>query len=292
MSFTIITDTSANLPTPQLKKENISVIPLSYSINSKEYTSPDTEAFEYKGYYESMRKGVRITTSQINPQQYIDYMEPLLKTGEDILFVGMSSGISGSYHSAEIAAEQFRKEYPQRTIRLVDSLGASLGEGFLVLKAIECKNQGMSLDKTADFLMKFRKRIYQVFTVDDLMYLRRGGRLSNITAIAGMILNIKPLLKGNEIGKIVSFGKARGRKNIIEVMAKKYEDLALASENQLVGISHANCPEDAKLLAKMLKRIRPIKKIMIVQHEPVTGSYLGPNALALYFEGGDDVRLK
>ncbi len=290
MSFVIMTDTSANLPTPDARNNGIVVVPLSYYVDGSECTCMDTEAFESERYYESMKNGVKITTSQINPQKYIDAMEPVLEQGNDILFVGMSSGVSGSYGSAEIAKEQLLSEYPERRIRLVDSLAASLGEGLLVYRAIECRQQGMSLDETAELLMDERHQICQIFTVDDLMHLRRGGRLSNASAIIGTLLNVKPLLKGNENGQIVTFGKVRGRKAVIEQMVQRYEKFVKAAGTQTVCISHANCKEDALRLAELLKRSCPPKGILIVDHEPVTGSYLGPGALALYFMGDDEVR--
>ena len=292
MSFIVATDTSSNIPTPEAAAKGIIVIPLSYNFQGHSLECLDTESFRYDQYYESLRNGTAVTTSQINPQKYIDRLEPVLKEGQDVLFVGMSSGISGSFNSAVIAAEQLLEAYPDRKIRLVDSLGASLGEGLLTLKAWECMDSGMSLDETADLLTELREHIYQVFTVDDLMYLKRGGRLSNAAALLGTLLNIKPVLKGNEIGKIVAFQKVRGRKGVLNDLAKRYDNLVTDAENQVVGISHCNCREDADYLAGLLQKNHPPKEILIVEHEPVTGSYLGPGALALYFAGGKDIRTK
>ena len=294
MSFSIITDTSANIPLDMAKAESIAIMPITCHIEGSDraqsYT--DNESMSNKEFYDAMRAGAKVRTSQINPQTYIDCMEELLKQGQDILFVGMSSGISGSYASAEIAATQLREEYPQRRIRLIDSLGASLGEGLLVVEAVRQRAEGKDLDEVADCLGDMLIRMYQVFTVDDLNYLRRGGRLSNAAAIAGMVLNIKPLLKGNENGKIVSFGKVRGRKKIIELLAEKYDTLVVDADKQTIGISHADCPEDAQHLIDLISRNKPPKEIILVDHEPATGSYLGPGALAIYFFGDKDVRYK
>ncbi len=292
MSFVIMTDTSANLPTAAAREHGVEVIPLSYYVDGTESTCLDTEAFDSAAYYDSLKNGAKISTSQINPQKYIDRMEPILQAGNDILFVGMSSGVSGSYGSSEIAKEQLLSDYPDRQIRLIDSLAASLGEGLLVYRAIECREKGMTIDETADLLEKERHRMCQIFTVDDLMHLRRGGRLSNASAIIGTLLNVKPLLKGNENGQIVTFGKVRGRKGVMEHMVQRYEQLVKQPEGQTVGISHANCAEDAEKLAQMLKRTYAPKGILIVEHEPVTGSYLGPGALALYFLGDETSRTK
>ncbi len=292
MAFVIITDTPANIDTQVAKENNIMVIPFSYYIDGKEYTCSDTDTFNAKEYYDSIRNGMKVTTSQINPQQYVDYMEPILKEGNDILFIGLSSGISGSYESACIAKAQLRGEYPERSIQFIDSLGAGLGEGLLALRAAKCRDNGMDLDETKARIVKFRNRMYQVFIVDDLMHLRRTGRLSNSSAMIGTVLNIKPLLKGNEKGQIVAFGKVRGRRQAIKALAEKYATLVNNPQAQLVGISHADCEEDALQLKELLERKCAPKEIMIVKHEPVTGSHIGPGSLALFFEGDDEVRGK
>lgn len=292
MHFSIVTDTSANLQSNHIKDNDITVIPFSYYMDGVEAVCLEAEGFDSKNFYQQMRNNVRVTTSQINPQRYLEHMEPLVKEGKDILFVGMSSGISGAYASSLIAAEQLREEYPERKIYTVDTLGASLGEGLVVFKAIECRAKGMTIEETTDYLNKFRHNICQIFTVDDLKYLQMGGRISNVTAFTGNLLNIKPLLKGNENGQIVTCGKTRGRKRIIETILKKYEELSAHHDNMLVGISNADCMEDAKYLAEMVNKINPPKEIIIVDHEPATGSYLGPGALALYFEGTEGSRLK
>ena len=292
MSFTIFTDTSANLPTKWLKENNISAIPFSYFIDDEECACTDTDEFDYEAYYGEMRKGKMVTTSQINPQKYVDNFEPVLKEGKDIMYIGMSSGVSGSFRSASIAKTQLEEEYPDRKIVLIDTLGASLGEGIIVIRANEYKSQGMSIDEIADKLTEYIKCIYQVFTVDDLMYLKRSGRISNVTAVVGTVLNIKPLLKGNEFGKIVSFAKERGRKKAIEAMAKRYDTMGVNHSDQLVCIAHADCEEDAKYLESLVKANNPPKEILTVKFEPVTGSHVGPGMLAIFFEGDRDIRTK
>ena len=288
MSFKIITDTTANLTNATVSQNDITVIPFSYFINDREYTCTDIDSFDDTDYYTSIKNGTVVTTSQINPQGYIDCFEPFLKDGKDILFIGLSSGISGSFASAQVAAKTLKEEYPNRTVLLVDSLGASLGEGLIVIKAINCRKKGMDIFQTHEQLLKSRSRIYQVFIVDDLMHLRRTGRLSNISAAIGYVLGIKPLLKGNSEGKIVAFGKIRGRKQVIKALAEKF--YALAQNPKLVGISYAGCKEDAEYLISLLKEKFSGIELMLVKHEPVTGSHIGPGALALYFEGGDTVR--
>ena len=282
--FQVMTDTSANLPTEMLIENNITCIPFPYFVNGARHTCLDTEGFDGETFYGAMREGADVTTSQINPQHYIEVMKPILERGDDILFVGMSSGISGSYHCAELAAEELSENFPNRKIRLVDTLGASLGEGLLVMRAIKDKVMGLSLDEVYEKLMDLRHRLCNIFTVDDLKYLRKGGRLSNLSFIVGTLLHIKPLLKGNEEGKIVAFAKVRGRKKALEELAQRYDEYVVNASEQTIGIAHADCPEDAQRLADLLCRFHPPKEILTVGYEPVTGSHVGPGTLALFFE--------
>ena len=288
--FRIVTDTSSNLPTAYLQAENITVIPFTFLTDSGEQSCMDTASFDAKAFYTAMRNGEKVTTSQIPPQRFVDNIRPMLENGEDVLFVSMSSGISGSYASSKIAANQLAEEFPERKILTVDTYSASLAEGIVVMRAVECRKEGLSIDETYQILRALRHRIAQIFTVGDLRYLKRTGRLSNLEAAVGTVLQIKPLLKGDPQGKIVCFAKVRGRQRAIEEMAKRYEELVVSPETQTVCISHADCEADAQILASMLRRSKPPKDILIVDYEPVTGSHVGPGALALFFVSDDNVR--
>ena len=288
--FRIVTDTSSNLPTAYLQAENITVIPFTFHTESGEQSCMDTASFDAKAFYTAMRNGEKVTTSQIPPQRFVDNIRPMLENGEDVLFVSMSSGISGSYASSKIAANQLAEEFPERKMLTVDTYSASLAEGIVVMRAVECRKQGLSIDETYQILRALRHRIAQIFTVGDLRYLKRTGRLSNLEAAVGTVLQIKPLLKGDPEGKIVCFAKVRGRQRAIEEMAKRYEELVVSPETQTVCISHADCEADAQILASMLRRSKPPKDILIVDYEPVTGSHVGPGALALFFVSDDNVR--
>ena len=288
--FRIVTDTSSNLPTAYLQAENITVIPFTFHTESGEQSCMDTASFDAKAFYTAMRNGEKVTTSQIPPQRFVDNIRPMLENGEDVLFVSMSSGISGSYASSKIAANQLAEEFPERKILTVDTYSASLAEGIVVMRAVECRKEGLSIDETYQILRALRHRIAQIFTVGDLRYLKRTGRLSNLEAAVGTVLQIKPLLKGDPEGKIVCFAKVRGRQRAIEEMAKRYKELAVSPETQTVCISHADCEADAQILASMLRRSKAPKDILIVDYEPVTGSHVGPGALALFFVSDDNVR--
>lgn len=289
--FTIITDTSANLPADFLQREQIGVLPFTFHTASGEGMCMDLATFDAKDFYTRMRQGEKVTTSQIPPQRFLDMLEPMLARGEDVLFISMSSGISGSYASAQMAAHQLREQYPERKLLLVDTYSASLGEGLLVMRAADCRRDGLTIDETYVLLRSLRHKMAQIFTVGDLRYLRRTGRLSNIEAAVGTVLQIKPLLKGDPQGKIVCFSKVRGRQRAVEAIAACYTANVVDAQNQTIGIAHADCEPDAQILASLLRRsAHPPKDILLVDYEPVTGSHVGPGALALFFLSDENVR--
>lgn len=292
MSFSIFTDTPANLSRKIAEKYNITVIPFSFFRDGEEFICPAFEDFDSDAYYAELKAGARVTTSQINPQKYIDTMEPHAAEGKDILYISLSSGVSGSYASSLVASAYLSDKYPDIKIESFDSLGASLGEGLQVIHAARCRDRGMSLDETLAELRRFRQRMCQVFTVDDLMFLRRTGRLSGISAVVGTVLGIKPLLKGNEEGKIVNFSSVRGRKNAIKALVQRYREYAVIPAGQTVGISYAGCLKDAEMLRDMICDICPPKEVLIVPHEPATGSHVGPGMLSLFFEADENVRTR
>lgn len=288
MSYAVITDSTGNLPAALARKLKINIIPFPYFVGTEPATCPDPDNFDDEGYYASLRKGVRVTTSQINPTTYREAMEPHFAAGRDVFFVGLSSGISGSYASACAAAAELCGEYPGRRAVCIDSRGAGLGQGMLALRAAMLRNAGEDLSAAEAEVSRMRDRMYQVFTVDDLGHLARTGRLSNMGARLGTMLHIKPILKGSSEGKIVAFEKIRGRREAIRRLAEKYA--TLVRERLLVGISYAGCREEAEWLAELLCKEKAPEELLLVRHEPVTGSHLGPGALALFFVGGDGVR--
>jgi len=292
MSYQIITDTSTNLPNRLLEPYDVKVVPFSYIIDDIPYSCMDIEAFDGHSYYQTIREGKLISTSQITPQIFTDCMIPVLEEGKDILFISMSSGISGSYGSSEVAARMLREDYPDRKIITIDTRAASLAEGIAVLRACELQKQGLTLEENEAELRKLVECIYQVFTVDDLMHLVRTGRLSNFTGKVATLLNIKPILRGNELGQIVQAGMVRGRNKSLQGIANKYEELVKNPEDQILYIAHTDCEEEAKQLAKMLEEKKKPKGIEIVMYEPVTGAHVGPDAIALFFLASEGDRYK
>ncbi|MCR5486102.1 MAG: DegV family protein [Lachnospiraceae bacterium] len=291
MGYQIVTDTAGNLPKRIADGHGIIVLPLTYRFMGQELTCTDVEAFDGADFYGKMRSGEAVVTSQIVPQTYLEVFEPILKQGDDIICVCMASGISGTYGSASVAGRMLQEDYPERRVEVIDAMGAALGEGFVAVRSAELRSRGVSFEDNVEQLRRLSVRMCNVFTVDDLMYLRRGGRLSNMAAIVGTVLGIKPLLKGSEEAKIVAFSKVRGRKKSIEALAECYTALVEAPEEQTVGIVEADCREDARRLEAMIQKSgKEPKEILTVGYEPVTGSHVGPGALALFFEGREDVR--
>ncbi len=290
MQFDVLTDTSGNLPSERAAAAGLRIIPFTYTIDGQDYTCTDTAAFDGDSFYEQIRQGLSVTTTQISPQLYADFFRPSLEAGHDIIFVCMSSGISGSCNSARIAADMLRESFPDRKLEIIDTRGASLGEGLIALEAARLRDEGMDTKRAAAKLQDLTERMFNVFTVDDLMHLRRGGRLSNLSAIVGTVLQIKPLLKGNQEGKIVAFAKVRGRKKSIQALANLYDALSVDPAMQTVGIAQAGCREDAEYLERLLRQTRPPREVLTVEYEPVTGAHVGPGALALFFVASAGVR--
>lgn len=282
MSFAISTDTSANLPTAELQWHQLYLLPFSYIVDDVEHQCLDLTAFDGDAYYEMLRH-TPASTSMISMDQYRRLWEPLLQEGQDVLHVGMSSGISGAYQSAVMSARELREAYPDRRLVVFDTRAASLGEGIQVLHAATCREAGYTLDETVRELTELRPRIRQIFTVDDLMHLRRGGRVSAVSAAVGTALRIKPLLKGDEAGRIVVFGKVQGRKRSVRALADNFAANAELLGRWPVGIAHAGCRDEALALAAMLKVHDPKARIIVVDYEPVTGSHVGPGALAMFY---------
>lgn len=286
MAFEIFTDGCSNLPGSILRGRNIHTLPCSYVIDDKQVRyDGDIESFDAHAHYELLRAGKMVKTSLINTQHFLDYFRAALVQGHDVVYIGLSSGISGTYQASAIAAEELASEFPGRVIRTVDSLGAGLGTGLLTVLAADARDAGKTADETAEILERERGNLCEYFTVDDLMFLRRTGRLSTTGAVLGTMLGIKPILRGDEEGHIVVAHKLRGRKKAIRAMADIYRDRAIAPETQRVAISHGDCPADAEALAAEIRAIAEPKELIFCPHEPFTGSHVGPGMLGLFFFG-------
>ena len=286
MSFQIFTDACSNLPSSILKERKIQTLPCAYTIDARQFTYlGDIDAFDAKEHYDLLRDGKLITTSLLNTQLFLDHFRPVLEAGEDVIYIGMSSGISGTYQASRMAAEELREEFPDRSVRTVDSRGAGFGPGLLSIMAADLRDEGKSADEAADILDREKMDLCEYFTVDDLMFLKRTGRLSTTSALVGTMLGIKPILRGDEEGHIVVSQKCRGRKKAVDTLAKIYAERVVNPEKQRIAISHGDCEADARALADKIRAIAEPKELILCAHEPVTGSHVGPGMLGLFFFG-------
>ncbi len=286
MSFALFTDSFSNLPGKLLRELEIQVLPCTYAMDGEPvHYSGDVDHFDSKGYYDRLRAGAVVTTTLTNMQQFLDAFRPALEAGQDIVYVGLSSGVSGTFQSAVMAANELSAAFPQRSICPVDSLGAGLGTGLLTCRAADLRNEGKSAAEAAAILEEERIRLCEFFTVDSLHYLRRTGRVSAATAAIGSVLNIKPLLRGDEEGHIVACAKCRGRAKAIDAILERYRTKVLQPSRNRVFISHGDCPEEAQALAERVRQIAEPKELYVLPHEPFSGSHVGPGMLALFFLG-------
>lgn len=280
----LFTDTSANLPVSIIRKYGIEVVPFSYTVNGKEVPYSAETDFNGKAFYEAMRAGAEVKTSMINVSDFMAAFEQWIAKGDAVIYVGMSGGISGTANSAKLAAEELLEKYPAAKIAAIDTYAASLGEGFLVIETAKMIERGDPFLKIVKKIELLRKNMCQFFTVDDLAYLRKGGRISGAAAVVGTVLNIKPILRGDENGKIVLCGKIRGFNKSMEALANKYDELVF-DKTADVGIAHADNPEGAQRLEDILRAKGFSGELLKVVYEPVTGSHVGPGTIALFFMG-------
>ena len=280
----LFTDTSANLTAHTVKGLGLRVVPFTYSVDGREATPEALENFDGKAFYDAMRGGAVVKTAMVSIGTFLDMFRPVLEAGDDILYVSMSGGISGTCNAAILAADELREDFPSRRVAVVDTYAASLGEGLLVLKAAELLKAGKSLDETVAVLSDLRNRMCQYFTVDDLEYLKRGGRISRVASVVGTVLKIKPLLTGNAEGKIVMCGKCRGRKQSLLALADYYEK-KIADKTSTIAIADADDAAGTELLLQELRNRGFTGECITACYEPVTGAHVGPGTVALFFFG-------
>ena len=276
----IFVDSGANL-SPELREQyNIHLLPMALTIDDQ----PAPEGLDGHEYYEALRSGADVRTSMVNPDDARKAFEPYIAQGDDVVYFSISAGISGSWWSAKLAGDELMEEYPQRRVCPIDSMGASLGAGILALKASSLVRQGMGLDELVEKMTVYCQNYCQYFVVDDLKYLRKGGRISGASALVGSLLQIKPILRGNEEGKIVLCGKTRGRKQSLTSLADFYEKL-VTNKTEEIGIAHADDAQSAQFLLDELRKRGFTGDCLTVCYEPVTGCHVGPGTVALFFYG-------
>lgn len=281
--YKIITDSGCDLPGQWLSRLDVQAVPL--IVNYKGEALEDSVDGKIQEMYNGLRAGEAATTSAVNPSRWEALMEPVLAQGQDLLVIAFSSGLSTTYQSAVIAANDLKEKYPDRKIIVVDSLSASLGQGLLVWYACQKKAEGLSLEELATWVESNRHHLCHWFTVDDLMYLKRGGRVSATTALVGTMLKIKPVLHMDDEGHLINMSKTRGRKASIEALADKAVELGKGYDNSTMFICHGDCLEDAQYLAQLVKEKCGVKDVLIGYTGAVIGSHSGPGTLALFFMG-------
>ena len=284
--YVLLTDSSADLPQQLVEELGVEVLPLCFTMGDKTYRNwPDNREMDPEEFYRMLREGAMATTSAVNVGDYTEALTPFLEAGKDVLVLAFSSGLSATCNSARIAAQELNEQYPQQRVRVVDTLCASLGQGLLVWHAAKLKQAGKSLDEVGDWAEENKLRLCHWFTVSDLHFLKRGGRISPATAVLGTMLSIKPVMHVDDEGHLIKVGTARGRgaslKALVDHMAETAEDPG----NQVVFISHGDCLEDAQKVAQDVKARFGTKEVVINYVGPVIGAHSGPGTVALFFLG-------
>lgn len=285
--YIISTGTSCDFPLEYVKQHQLPLVTLFYSIDgvTGENGCPSSDVL--KNFYDKMRAGSMTKTQQASIEDTEKVFREILKEGKDILHIAFSSGLSGTANAARLAAENMMEEFPERKIIVIDSLCASLGQGLLVDYALKLQQQGKTMEETAKWLEDHIQNICHLFTVEDLKYLQRGGRISKTTALVGTMIGIKPVLHVDPEGKLVSISKVRGRKQSIQALVNKMEENIgkYRDEKQPIFISHGDCIEDANYLAELVKERFGYDEFLINDVGPTIGAHSGPGTLALFFMG-------
>ena len=286
MKFEIITDSSANLTDSLIEKYDLKIISLSYFIGEEEYLSyKEGVKTDYSEFYARIRKKEEARTSLANYEECMRVLRPIAESGRDILYIGFSSALSGTFQNVSNCMQELRTKHPDQKMLCVDSLSASMGEGLLVYHALELAQRGATIEETLEWVENHKMNICQWFTVDDLFFLKRGGRLSGAAALAGSLLEIKPILHIDEEGRLVMVSKVKGRKKSLNALVKHMEETVVKIKPQKIFIAHGDCLEDAQYLADGIKAKLGLEDIEINYVDPVIGVHSGPGTIALFYYG-------
>ena len=284
--FVLMTDSSADLSQEMVQELGVTVLPLSFTIQGKTYRNyPDNREMDLPLFYDMLRAGELATTSAVNVAEYTQAVEPILQEGKDVLILAFSSGLSSTYQASVLAAGELREKYPDRKIYTVDTLCASLGQGLLVYLAVQEQRKGKSIEEVRDWAEETKLHLCHQFTVDDLHFLKRGGRISATTAVVGSMLQIKPVLHVDNEGHLINIGKARGRQASLKALVDKMEKTVTEEGRKTVFISHGDCRKDAVTVADMVRERFGTQDIRINYVGPVIGAHSGPGTLALFYLG-------
>ena len=284
-SYVIFTESTSDLTPALIEAADLRVLPMAFTLDGKDYRNyPDGREMSSHDYYEKLRGGSLCTTSQVTMLEFQQAFTPVLEAGQDILYLAFSSGLSGTYQSGCIAAEELKEKFPGRRIVCVDSLQASMGEGLFCYLVGKKRCQGADLDTAADYARQIAPQVCAWFTVDDLMFLKRGGRVSSAAAVAGTLLGIKPVLHVDEEGHLIPKEKVRGRRASLDALVKHFEATALDKTGGTVFISHGDCADDARYVIDKLRALG-VREIEMGDIGPVIGAHSGPGTVALFWLG-------
>ena len=283
--FTIMTDTNSDLPDEFIEEHGVKMLPIPYTLDGIPHNDGRWQEISDKDFYNALGNGSTAATALINPEVFIDVFTEYAKRGESLLMLTLSSGLSGTYQNSIIALNDIKSIFPNCDIHVVDSTNAAGGAGLLNVLAVKKRAEGFSAGETAAWLEEKKHSCFSLFTVNDLMYLRRGGRLSGLSAVAGSIIGIKPLLNVAPDGTLTLKDKVRGRKASLSMLVSQMKRcLNNSTDLDIVLISHSNCLEDAQSLADMVRAAVKVNEIKLVMMSPVIGAHVGPGTLALFYE--------
>ena len=284
--YIIVTDATSDIPNEMANELNVKVVPMSFSLGEKNYNHyPDYRELDIKTFYDKQRAGQTSLTTQINVAVYLDFFEEIIKSDKDVLYISFSSALSSTYQSSVLAAKELNEKYPDFKIITIDSKAGTLGETLLVKLAAQKKSEGMNIEDLSKWVAENHLKVCHYFTVDDLNHLKRGGRMTAMTAFIGTALDIKPILHVSDEGKLIPLDKVRGRKKALKVLFNYLAELSENLEEQTVFIGHGDCIEDARNLESLIKEAYKVKEVIIHPIGPIIGSHTGPGAITLFFLG-------
>ena len=281
--YVILTDSSCDIPKELAKELDLNVIALE-AVFDNGTTKLDSE-IDVADFYQQLRQKVQITTSAVGIDRFLNFIEPFLAEGKDVLYLGFTSGLSGTFNAGFVASQELAEKYPDRKVYAVDTLCASLGQGLLVYLCAKMRQEGKSIEEVRLFAEENKLHLCHWFTVDDLFFLKRGGRVSAATAVMGTMLSIKPVMHVDNKGRLINVEKARGRKAALDTLFNKMKATAIAPETQTCFICHGDCVEDANYLAERMKKELGVPEVIIGYTGPVIGAHSGPGTLAIFYLG-------
>lgn len=283
--YIVTVNSTVDVPKEWLKERNVPFVPLKYTIDGETYQ--DMMGLSSKDFFDKLREGKMSVTSQVNPEEAKEALEPFLKEGKDILHLAFSSGLSGTCGSMQIAAAELKEKYPDREIIVVDTLCACMGEALLLYYVLKRKSEGMTVKEAADWAEEHKLNICHNVTIDDLYHLQRGGRVSKTAAVFGSMVQIKPMIHMDNEGKLQVIGKERGRKKSLQKIVERATEQYKGWENDLIMITHGDCIEDAEYVAELVRKKMGIGNILINNIGTVIGSHTGPGVVAVFCMGSE-----